>query len=969
MGDGGNDNEVFISYSHKDEVWMKRLLLHLQALQHVGTVTPWTDRKIDGGDTWYPEIEQAMDRAKAAVLLISPAFQASGFCVNKEVPYLMKRREDEGLVVIPVLIKPCPKGAIERLRQIQMFPRDGKSVAINFKANYDVVFAEVANSLERAVRRAETGAPPVVPELPPPDWAPLPEESVDTTSLPVTGAELFGRQKELTALEKAWNEERLNVAAFVAWGGVGKSSLVNRWLERMAADNYRGARRVFAWSFYSQGTNDRTSSADRFINEGLAWFGDEDPTAGSAWAKGERLAKLIAGQRTLLILDGMEPLQSPRDVDRGHVKDPALMMLLRGLARHNPGLCVITTRVGVRGLERYGDAFDQHDLEHISPEAGRSLLRVRGVRGTDAELEHATRDFGCHSLAVRLLASYIHDVPHHPIAAAAEIPDLDVPVEKGRHPRRVIAAFQRRFGEGAEVELLRILGLFDRPATGPELKAILATPPIERLTTTLSSLGEAGRLGVVDKLREIGLIATKSTHAPDELDAHPLVREHFGEQLEKEYPEGWRAGHDRLYEYLKGPGCEKDLPDTAQEMAPLYAAVHHGCAAGRHQQVVAEVYSRRIQRGQEFYNLSKRGAYGADLGALAGLFDEPWSRPVASFAEDDQSFFLNQAGADLRALGRLNEALEPMLAGLDRYVVAKSWNAAARVAGNVSQLSLTLGRAGDAVDYADRSVDYADRNVDYADPSDDAFMRVVARTTLADALHQAGRASQARGLFDEAERMQKDDTPEYPALYSLHGHQYCDLLLSQDEHQAVIGRATKTLEWATRNLGLLAIALDHLSLGRAHALAARSNGLEPPAEARTHLDAAVDGLRDAGAQEFIPRGLLARAELFAYTGDHDAARADLEEAEDIATRDPQGTMKLHLTDCHLGFARLALAEAAAVSAASAAASTDVGATADTHLDTARQRLAKARDLIEETGYHRRDAELAELDQQLAGAGR
>jgi hypothetical protein len=47
-----------------------------------------------------------------------------------------------------------------------------------------------------------------------------------------------------------------------------------------------------------------TSSADEFLDAALTWFGDSDPRLGTAWEKGERLAKLIAHRRTLLILDG-----------------------------------------------------------------------------------------------------------------------------------------------------------------------------------------------------------------------------------------------------------------------------------------------------------------------------------------------------------------------------------------------------------------------------------------------------------------------------------------------------------------------------------------------------------------------------------------------------------------------------------------------------------------------------------------
>ena len=132
---------------------------------------------------------------------------------------------------------------------------------------------------------------------------------------------LFGHEEKLKQLDDAWNNQQINVLSLIAWGGVGKSALVNKWLSQMAADNYRGAERVFGWSFYSQGAAEgRQVSADQFIAAALEWFGDEDPTKGSPWDKGERLAELIKRQRTLLILDELEPLQIRRRLRREESK-------------------------------------------------------------------------------------------------------------------------------------------------------------------------------------------------------------------------------------------------------------------------------------------------------------------------------------------------------------------------------------------------------------------------------------------------------------------------------------------------------------------------------------------------------------------------------------------------------------------------------------------------------------------------
>ena len=176
----------------------------------------------------------------------------------------------------------------------------------------------------------------------------LAPKKISVARLPVTGSDVFGREEDIAFLDRAWANKDVNVVTIVAWAGVGKSTLVNHWLRRMAAKHYRSAELVFGWSFYRQGTSGGTSSADEFLDAALTWFGDPDPRIGTAWEKGERLAKLVAHRRTLLVLDGLEPLQNPPGPQEGRVREPSLQALLRELAAFNTGLCVITTRTAGR---------------------------------------------------------------------------------------------------------------------------------------------------------------------------------------------------------------------------------------------------------------------------------------------------------------------------------------------------------------------------------------------------------------------------------------------------------------------------------------------------------------------------------------------------------------------------------------------------------------------------------------------
>ncbi|MEI7610863.1 MAG: tetratricopeptide repeat protein, partial [Rhodospirillaceae bacterium] len=506
------------------------------------------------------------------------------------------------------------------------------------------------------------------------------------------------------------------------------------------------------------------------------------------------------------------------------------------------------------------------------------------------------------------------------LAAIPARPKHDCKAEE-RPPRRVLQAFADHLGEGPERQVLRLLGLFDRPAPSDELQALRAPPAIAGLTDRLEPPGawEAA----LTRLRALGLIAqapAPNSPAAGSLDAHPLIRTHFADDLPAAAAQ---AGHDRLYRHLIAKPA-KDQPDTLADLHPLYLAIPHGVAAGHAQEVLDEVYLRRIRRGEQMYSLKKLGAYGASLAALAAFFDPPWSQPLSELTGGDRAFLLNEAGLCLRALGRLAEAVELYRVGREMRIQQQRWNNASAQAGNLSEVLVALGRLPEAVAAGRQAVDLADR-------SGDASERIDDRTIFADALHQSGDAVEARRWIVEAEAIQRKWQPAYPLLYSLQGFRYGDLLLGQGEAGEMRRRAAQTLEWVTRFADPLSIALNHLSLGRAEAAVGKVRA------AADSLERAVDGLRRAGDQDMLALGLLARAAFRRGQGQFDKAERDLAEVRRIAGR---GGMRLHLIDAELEEVRLRRAEGRAEDP---------------------EALGRIRAAIAETGYHRRDRELEELE--------
>jgi tetratricopeptide (TPR) repeat protein len=853
--------DFFISYNKADRRWAEWIGWQLEEQGYTVFLQHWDFRP---GSNFVLEMQKATKEAERTIAVLSPDYLNALYTQPEWAAAFSDDPTGSQKKLLPIRVRECQlQGMLKNIVYIDMVglsENDAQKVLIEGikteRAKPEEAPAFPGQELDRTV--------PTKPGFP---------TVISISKLPTTGKDLFGREKELEILNKAWSDPHIHVVTLVAWGGVGKTALVNHWLNIMERQDYCGAQRVYGWSFYSQGAEEgKQASADEFMQTTLAWFGDQDPTAGSGVEKGRRLAQLIRKQQTLLILDGMEPLQYPPGELHGFdglLKDQGLKTLLKELAASHPGLCVITTRERVTDLtDRVGHSVREILLEHLSDEAGAQLLKNLGVTGSEKEIVKAVQEYGGHALALNLLGNYLHSVHQGDIRKRDKIPALSKDRKKGRQARRVMEAYERRLGDSAELNILRIMGLFDRPVEKGAVEALKGESPIDGITQKIQELSEEDWQWALSNLRTANLISKADPQKSNILDCHPLIREHFGEKLKEENPGGWKEAHTRLYHYYKNLP-EKELPDTLPEMEPLFAAVVHGCAAGLHQEALDDVYWKRVKRGQEHYSTARLGAFGADLAALFHFFQVPWSQPAVGLTKKDKALVLNLAGFRLRAVGRLQEAIQPMKAGLEMRIKQESWGNAAIAAYNLSELVLAMGRVKEAVDYAHQAVTHADK-------SEKWDQMAATRTALADALHQRGELEEADKWFRESETMQKRIQPEYHYLYSLQGFQFCDLLLGQGRHQEVRERAEHTIEWVTKAQWLLDSALDQLSLGRAWMMQTLAEKTGDFTKAMGYLHQAVAGLRKSGNQDFLALALINRTECYRHQQEFKEAWEEVE---------------------------------------------------------------------------------------------
>lgn len=167
---------VFISYSHKDEVEKEALISHLGVLQGAGLIETWVDDRIGAGSDWAADIGQAMSHARVAILLVTANFLTSEFILNTEVPRLLERRKSEGVVVFPVIAKPCAWRRVDWLAKMNVRPKNGTPVWREGGRYVDEDLAAIADEVAEIIARADRPTQP----------APRPESMVQSPPVSAT---------------------------------------------------------------------------------------------------------------------------------------------------------------------------------------------------------------------------------------------------------------------------------------------------------------------------------------------------------------------------------------------------------------------------------------------------------------------------------------------------------------------------------------------------------------------------------------------------------------------------------------------------------------------------------------------------------------------------------------------------------------------------------------------------------------
>jgi internalin A len=145
---------MFISYARKDERFLDQLRGALVPYERKGELSVWADELVEPGQTWEDEILTHLGWAQIVILLLSNDFLRSSYCMEKELPRVMARRQKGGCAIVPIVIRACRYDKLE-LGDIQAILPGGKPV--NEHKKQDSAWMEVTKQLDRVLAKLKRG--------------------------------------------------------------------------------------------------------------------------------------------------------------------------------------------------------------------------------------------------------------------------------------------------------------------------------------------------------------------------------------------------------------------------------------------------------------------------------------------------------------------------------------------------------------------------------------------------------------------------------------------------------------------------------------------------------------------------------------------------------------------------------------------------------------------------------------------
>ncbi len=410
------------------------------------------------------------------------------------------------------------------------------------------------------------------------------------------------------------HDETHPLISLVSIAGMGKSSLVWRWLQESVIDRGVNLDGIIWWSFYEKGM-----TFDSFVRNFAAYkWGKESPVLG--WPISD-LSNLVYQEfqqsRYLIVLDGIERilkayfgLGSPYRKDENTIQvledeyrtciDPNAEMFLQSLSTPiTKSKTLFTTRLHPQALDNVIGGL-RYDLKSLSKEDAVTFFRKQGVKGTRTEIERECEKYGYHPLSLRLLSGLIINEP----GCSGDISDCEVLDQIKDMSPREHNILELAYGalDDSKREFISTFAALRSPV---DYKAIKVFSKFEREKDLREALKALVNRGFLFQRKE----ETTDNKTATIYGLHPIVRSYCYDKLDNK-----KDVHSQLQEFFSKVPTPKRIKSIG-DLQPLIELYHHTVGAGRHEEAW-DLFVNRLKDPLYF----QFGDYNIIISLLINLF-------------------------------------------------------------------------------------------------------------------------------------------------------------------------------------------------------------------------------------------------------------------------------------------------------------------------------------------------------------
>jgi len=650
--------DVFISYSHKDEEWVRNVLLPTLEKQALKVCIDYRD--FIAGKPAIINMADASETSRHTLLVLTPRWVESewtlyeGILSRTDDPVGLQRR------TIPLLLEKCsPPKFISILSWVDF----------TNKTRDDEAWQSLFKALDKEVEvvKHESHSPYKI------GWF-FGHRYGDL-------ATFTGRAAELKMLDEWLANDTDNLLLMTAFGGFGKSALAWTWFNRVDRAQWQTA---VWWSFY-----EKESGFESFLSETLKHLGVE--VKESARQQVNDLLEALRGTNILIVLDGFERLlrqygrmdaalvsdDEDADIDPSQrdCSSPLTETFLRGLSGAGmKSKALMTTRLCPRALESADGKLlkgcRDESLSAFSPEDAVTYFHKEGIKATRAEIIAACAAYGYHPLSLSLLAGFINeDHEHRGDIAAVKNLEIFEDVRARRHH-----VLQRAYESLAPErrDLLSKISCFRGSMEYAVLKKVFPSPDLDKALLDLRKRGVLQYAGETQRY-----------------DMHPIVRHYAYDHLTE--PERIKA-HAHLRDYFLTIKIPTSQPQSLTDIFPLVELYHHEVMAKDYEEALIVLHEFLIPNPLHY----QFGAYYLMIELLRALFSGDESVPSCVAHEPAQAWVLGSLATSYSLSGQPKLAIPLLETDIEILKKLEDKKGLAVTLGTIGMCQLSLGAIYDS---------------------------------------------------------------------------------------------------------------------------------------------------------------------------------------------------------------------------------------------------------------------------------